>query len=261
MAKYIKYKNINIHYSDSGEGKPIVLLHGFLENLKMWDELSKVLQSKCRVISIDLLGHGQTECLGYIHTMEEMAEAVKSVLNHLNLTQYCLIGHSMGGYVALTICEKYGDEIIGLCLANSTSQSDSEERKLNRDRAVEAVKMNPKTFINVLISNLFRPKNRTLFSEEIKALKEEAYKMKVQGIIAAIEGMKIRKNREEVLKNSPFNKMMIIGTKDPILNPDHLLNEIKNTDVVCVELADGHMSYIENKEEFTYNIMHFIEKL
>ena len=260
MSQFHTYKNINIHYSDSGKGQSVVLLHGFLENLNMWKALSKELLTKYRVICIDLLGHGKTECLGYIHTMEMMAEAVKSVLNHLKIDRFFLIGHSMGGYVALAYSNKYEKNIIGLCLVNSTSQSDSEERKINRDRAIDAVKQNHKTYVRISISNLFRTKNRKLFLKEIKQLVTEALEMPVQGIIAALEGMKIRFNQEKVLQSKHFKTMMIIGRKDPVLNYVAMIKELKNTNVLGVELADGHMSYIENQKDFTYNIMHFIEK-
>lgn len=261
MSNFISYKNIRLHYSDVGRGIAVVMLHGFLENLNMWHDLSKILKSNHRVICIDLLGHGQTDCLGYIHTMEDMADAVRAVVSHLKIKHYYLIGHSMGGYVALALAEQNGENIIGLCLANSTSRSDSKERKANRDRAIAAVKQNHKTFVRISISNLFRPKNRKLFSKELRQVKEEALKISVQGIVAALEGMKRRPDRSELLKNPSFKKMMIIGKKDPVLNYNALIEELRNTDVTIVELPDGHMSYIEDKKEFTYSIMHFIENI
>jgi pimeloyl-ACP methyl ester carboxylesterase len=89
-----------------------------------------------RVITIDLLGHGETECLGYVHTMEDNADAVHSVLLELGIRKSILVGHSMGGYVALAFAELYPEYVKGLALLNSTASADSEERKLNRDRAI-----------------------------------------------------------------------------------------------------------------------------
>jgi pimeloyl-ACP methyl ester carboxylesterase len=212
------------------------------------------------VVCVDLLGHGQTGCLGYIHTMEQMAEAVEAVLSHLKVKKATLIGHSMGGYVALAFAEQYPENVEGLCLMNSTAMDDSPEKKLNRDRAIEAVKQNHRSFIRLSIANLFRPKNRMVFTEEIESIKEEALQFPIQGIIAALEGMKIRKNRVGLFRNAKYKKMMIIGRKDPALQYNTLIDQIKDSDVEMVEFPDGHMSYIENKEEFTYSIMHFIEK-
>jgi len=257
----LKYKNINIHYTDQGKGTAVVLLHGFLENSTMWNPFVSKLTKRNRIITIDLLGHGKTECLGYIHSMEEMAEVVKAVLSKLRLRRIVLIGHSMGGYVALAFTEKYSKNIKGLCLMNSTAIADSKEKKINRDRGIIAVKQNHKSFIRISISNLFRPKNRTIFKEEIEKVKEEALKIPVQGIVAALEGMKARKNRTQILKSKLFNKMMIIGTHDPVLDQESLKMQTKDTDVKIVQFPDGHMSHIENKEVFLREIVHFIEKM
>ncbi|MFC4722717.1 alpha/beta fold hydrolase [Geojedonia litorea] len=256
----LHYKNIPVFYTESGQGQPVVLLHGFLEHSGIWAELVLNLAKKHKVVCIDLLGHGQTGCLGYIHTMEDMAEQVHYVLNHLKLKQSIIIGHSMGGYVALAFAELFPNSLNGLCLMNSTALNDTLEKQKSRDRAIAAVKQNHKSFIRIAISNLFRPKNRILFSEQIKELKEEALKMSVQGIVAALEGMKIRKNRVELFQKLPLKKMLILGRKDPVLEYDSLIKQTKDTTIELVEFEDGHMSFIENKEEITYTIMHFIEK-
>jgi len=205
------------------------------------------------------LGHGQTGCIGYIHSMELMADAVSAVLNHLKINQSTFIGHSMGGYVALAFAERNPDALTGLCLMNSTAEADSTEKKENRDRAVIAVKKNHKVFIRIAINNLFRPKNRTIFSEAIKQIITEALQTPLQGIIAALEGMKIRPNREAVLKSKSYKVMVIISKKDPVLDYNALILQAKKANIKVVEFPDGHMSHIENKEDFTYNIMHFIE--
>ncbi|GAA3570868.1 alpha/beta hydrolase [Snuella lapsa] len=257
----LAHKGIDIHYTDTGKGKVVVLLHGFLENLTMWHVFIPELSKRNRIICIDLLGHGKTGCLGYVHTMEQMAEAVSAVLKHLKIRRSIFIGHSMGGYVALVFAEAHPDSLKGLCLMNSTSKADSPERKANRDRAILAVKQNHKTFIRMAISNLFRPKNRKIFSKEIRLVKQEALKTPVQGIIAALEGMKIRNDREVLLHFSPYRKMMIISKKDPVLNYNELIEQTKNTNVNVVEFPDGHMSHIENESLFLQKIMHFIENI
>lgn len=255
----IKFKGTTVYYQDEGQGSTVVLLHGFLENSTIWDSVKTSLVKRYRVVSIDLLGHGKTGCIGYVHTMEQMAEAVKAVLVELKLRRISIIGHSMGGYVALAYAEAYPDDVKGLVLANSTARADSEQRKKNRDRAIEVVKKDHKTFVRMGVSNLFRPKNRKVFSEEIKVLKKEALKTPLQGIVAALEGMKIRDDREILLHFTPFDKMMILGKKDPILIYSELIDQIQNTAVELVEFPDGHMSFIENKAEFIEEINIFLK--
>ena len=257
----IEYKGTTLYYNQVGKGETVVLLHGFLESSTMWSDLVPQLSNSHHILCMDLLGHGQTGCLGYIHTMEQMAEAVEAVLSHLKIEKSILIGHSMGGYVALAYAELNPEKVNGLCLMNSTALDDSPEKKTNRERAIEAIKQNHKTFIRLSIANLFRPKNRTIYSNQIKKLTEDALQFPIQGIIAALEGMKIRKNRVELFRNATYKKMMIISHKDPALQFDSLINQTKNSDIEIVEFPDGHMSFIENKEENTYKIMHFIENI
>jgi pimeloyl-ACP methyl ester carboxylesterase len=256
----LEYKGIEIFYTDEGNGDAVILLHGFLENASMWKNLSPQISKSNRVIAIDLLGHGNTGCLGYIHTMEAMAEMVDAVLRHSKVEKGIFIGHSMGGYVALAFLELFSSKMTGLCLMNSTALPDNEEKKQNRDRAVLAVKQNYKAFIRMSIVNLFAPDNREMFVDEINWVREEALKIPLQGIIAALEGMKIRKDRTLFLKDFNFKKSAIVGKKDPVLHYETLIRHLKRTDVEIVEFLGGHMSHIENNRELTYKIMRFIEK-
>jgi pimeloyl-ACP methyl ester carboxylesterase len=257
--KTILYKNTKISYSDSGIGNTIVLLHGFLENKKMWSEYSNLLSEKNRVVAIDLLGHGESDCLGYIHKMEDNAGAVNEVLEHLNIEKAIILGHSMGGYVGLAFAELYPQKIQKLVLLNSTSKEDSAEKKLNRTRAIKAVKQNYVSFVSLAIANLFSENNRTRLAEEIEKVKEEALKTPLQGIVASLEGMKIRQDREWLLKENRFPVLLILGKKDPVLNYEDNLSQIEDTTAELVSFEDGHMSQIENKEELKTVLRHFFE--
>ncbi len=257
MSTIIKYKNISVHYHLKGKGSAVVLLHGFLENLTMWNVVASKLSKRHKVISIDLLGHGKSENLGYIHTMEEQAQLVKAVLNHLKVRRYILIGHSMGGYVALAFAELFPKTIKGLCLMNSTALADSPAKKINRDRAIKAVKQNHKTFIRIAIPNLFSEENRAVFNQEIKQIIKEALEISPQNIVASLEGMKRRKDQTNLLKNNYFPKLLILGEKDPVLDADSLRRQVKGTNVKLVEFPDGHMSHIENQEELISALQSF----
>ncbi|KAF2514706.1 alpha/beta hydrolase [Flavobacterium foetidum] len=253
------YKNTKISYSDTGKGKTIVLLHGFLENKKMWTEYVTLFSEKYRVVTIDLLGHGESECLGYVHEMEENANAVNQVLEHLKIEKAIILGHSMGGYVALAFAELHPEKIQKIVLLNSTSKEDSEEKKLNRTRAIKAVKQNYASFVSLAVANLFSENNRTRLAEEIEKTKSEALKTPLQGIVASLEGMKIRKDREELVRRNLFPILLILGKKDPVLNYDETIGQIKDTTAELVSFDDGHMSHIENKEELKSVLSRFFE--
>ncbi len=258
--KSLFYKNINIFYTDQGKGTTIVLLHGFLENQTMWNEFLPELSKRNRVITIDLLGHGATECLGYVHTMEDQADMMHHLLMELKIRKVILIGHSMGGYVALAFAELFPEFMKGLVLMNSTSRADSEERKTNRDRAIKAVKKDYSTFVRLSIANLFSEDNRLKLTHEIELVKLEALKTPLQGIVAALEGMKIRKDREVVLHLTSYPKLLILGEQDGVLNYQENISQIENTNFGLISFPDGHMSPIENREETLKTILDFIKK-
>ncbi len=254
------HKNTNVHYTSSGKGSVVVLLHGFLESCSMWTEITNILSKKYRVICIDLLGHGRTENHGYVHTMKDQAYMVKSVLNHLRLRKYVIIGHSMGGYVGLAFSKLFPSYVKGLCLMNSTALPDSEEKKTNRDRAIKAVKQNHKTFVRISIPMLFSEENRNVFTKEINQITKEALQISPQGLTASLEGMKIREDLTSIYKSANFPIQLIIGKQDTALDYSTLIEQIKNTTVQVTEFPNGHMSHIENQHKLTQTLLLFIKE-
>ena len=256
--KILTYKNTKISFSDSGSGDAIILLHGFLENSSMWDFCIPEMTKTNRVVAIDLLGHGKSECLGYIHTMEDQADMVFAVLQHLKIKKATLIGHSMGGYIALAFAELYPESLKSLVLINSTSFNDSPDRKKNRERAIKMVKKDYTTFVRLSIANLFSEENCGILINEIENTKLEALKTPLQGIIAAQEGMKIRKNRQLILQSLKIPTLLILSKKDPVLDYQENIRQIENTNIELVTFNDGHMSHIENREQLLAILLKFV---
>lgn len=259
MQKSITFKKINISFSDVGKGTAIVLIHGFLENKTMWKNIAPTLSQRNRVISIDLLGHGDTTCLGYVHSLELFAEAIEAALKHLKLRRYFLVGHSLGGYVALTLADRNPDSTKGLCLLNSTSNEDDEERKALRIRANKMVQNNFENLVRMSFVNLFTETSRNAFCEEINLALKEALKTPVQGYIAANEGMRLRSNQNHVLANNSFKKLIIAGKKDPVLSYEKSVEEASATKTELKTLTNGHMSHIENLEELQDLLKEFVK--
>lgn len=259
MQKSIIFKKAKISFSDLGKGTAVVLVHGFLENTKMWDAITPHLIKRNRVIAIDLLGHGNSDCLGYVHSMELFADTVEAVLKHLRIRKCIVVGHSLGGYVALAFAEKHPQKIKGLCLMNSTSNEDDEERKALRARANTMVQKNFTNMVRMSFVNLFGVKSKEKYKEEITLALNEALQTKVQGYIAANEGMRIRPNRNHVLTNNTFKKLIVIGEKDPVLDYETSLKEAKTTNSEYAIFLNGHMSHIENTSELINVLLNFIK--
>jgi pimeloyl-ACP methyl ester carboxylesterase len=257
----IIYKNTEIAYTDNGQGNTLVLLHGFTEAQSMWDGFVASQSDEFKMVTIDLPGHGQSGCLGDIHTMEDMAGSVKAVLDHLQISKCVMVGHSMGGYVALAFSRLYPDYVKGLGLFHSTAAADSQEAIEGRNKAIAAIQQNHKHFLLQFIPSLFAPQNQTKHQSLIDNLIQEARKMTAQAIIAAQEGMKLRVDSRDILKNAPFPILFICGKKDSRIPVDSIMPQIalpKISYSLILEEA-GHMGWAEAPEATIHMVKSFTE--
>jgi len=248
MQKTTTFKKGTVAFSDNGKGKVVVLLHGYLGSKELWKGTIENLAKSYRVIAIDLPGHGQTQCFGYVHSMDLMARCVKKVMDSLRLKKYVIIGHSMGGYAALAFAELFPENLKGLCLCHSTAFADSEEKKKDRSRAIKLVKADKRVYTKNTIKNLFATKNLKYLKDEIAFATKIAQSVTKQGAVAALEGMKDRPNRDVILGIVEYPVLMVIGELDNILPYESLLEQsetIKHKHVLLLE-HDGHMGFLES---------------
>jgi pimeloyl-ACP methyl ester carboxylesterase len=252
----INYKNAFINYEIKGEGDTLVLLHGFAESLNIWNHFSEELSRDYKVITIDLPGHGKSECISGIHSMELMAEVVKHVLNHLNILHAVIVGHSMGGYVALAFMKYYPQLVKGIGLFHSSSLADNEEAIERRTRNIEILKNNHSSFLINFIPELFAPENQNTFDSEIKELINQARQMSPEALIAAQQGMKNRFSTLDVLINSTLPVMFIAGQKDSKVPFENIWVQMALTEAAfsLILRSAGHMGFLEEAKktlEFT----------
>ncbi|CAN5333159.1 alpha/beta hydrolase [soil metagenome] len=248
---FAEFKKSKIKYTDTGKGRVLVLLHGFLGSHEVWSEFVKKLSKKFRVIAIDLPGHGETPSIGYYHSMELLAQSVKAVLDKARVRRYIIAGHSMGGYVALTFAELYPENVSGLCLFNSTSYADSEEKKKERGKVIRLVKKEHRHYVAEVVTSLFAPENVAKLSAEVEKVKKIASKVSQQSIINSLEGMKERKSRDLILKFAEYPILFIVGKKDGVINYETMYAQMalcKYPSVVMLENS-GHMAFYEAAKE------------
>lgn len=256
----LKYKDIDVFYETYGDGEAILLLHGFLEDSTMWYDIKEELSKSNLIILIDLPGHGKTECIEEIHTMEVMAEVVKAVLDALNVEIIYVVGHSMGGYVALALAEIIPKRIIGLCLMNSTFEADTKERIVSRKRSISMARKHYKRVVEQTFTNLFAPKNKTKYNDAYNSALSTALKTSTRAFIASQEGMLLRPNRFRILLELNAKKVIIVGKKDNVINTNIILKKTNNTSIEVLKCSGGHMSHIEDYKNLLTYLVHFIEK-
>lgn len=251
LRKTASFKQEPVSFIDAGKGRAVVLLHGYLGSALIWEQTILNLARSYRVIAIDLPGHGQSACLGYVHSMTLMARCVKAVMDGLKLKRYVIIGHSMGGYVGLAFADLFPDTLKGLCLYHSSAYPDSEEKKHDRNRAIQLVKQERQLYTANTIKNLFASKNLKYLKAEIQFALHIARQTSVKGMVAALEGMKDRPARDIILGLVEYPIMMVIGELDNVLPAQQLLEQssvIKNKTTLYLE-HDGHFGFLESPRQ------------
>jgi len=264
MTGIVKFKEANLRFRDVGRGDVVVLLHGYLESLDIWGPFAQELAIYYRVISVDLPGHGQSGEYTQVDTMAVMADAVKHVLDHLNIGRCVVVGHSMGGYATLAFAEIFPEMTVGFGLFHSHALPDDEEKKVNRDKEIELVRSGKKMqFININIPKAFADDNLQRFAEAVEHAKRIAATTPDHGIICALEGMKSRPDRRRVLKESSVPVLIIAGRKDNYI-PFDIYEEhfglAPYHDILVLENS-GHMGFIEEKDKALDGILKFLKKI
>jgi len=257
MIDFIHYQNQPIRYKTEGLGNTVVLLHGFLESLEIWDSFSEMLSKYFNVISIDLPGHGESGSLGEVHSMELMAETVNAVLDHLKIENCVIAGHSMGGFVAVHFAEKYPNKVKGFGFFHSNADADTPEAKNNRNRTIAILNKNYISWVNQFIPDLFAVCNKDKFIPEIKLLQQIAGKMNASQIIAAQMGMRDRESKLAFLESTELPVFYIIGKDDSKMVVSKVMEQIllpKHCELLLLSNV-GHMGFIEAKET-TMNFLH-----
>lgn len=240
-----------MRYRINGRPKslPLVLLHGFCEDSRIWDSLMPDFKG-IRTIRPDLPGFGGSD-LPLAASIEAYSDAVCALLNELAVERCVLVGHSMGGYAALAFAEQYPERLAGMGLFHSNPFADSEERKTNRQRGIEQIKVGKKAlYVRQLFPNLFTPTFAEAHSEVLELLIARAHRYPAEGLIAALTAMHNRPDRTEVLKTLACPVLFLLGESDGLMPVETILPAVKQVPVSDLQILEGvaHMGMFEAPE-------------
>lgn len=260
--KFIMAGATPMHVADSQKGdKCVVLLHGYLESMIVWEEFAYLLRDRVRVVTLDLPGHGISTINGEIHTMEYLAECVALTMEALGVGRYSVVGHSMGGYVALAMCEMYAERLDSVVLLSSTTSADTVEKCDRRRREIELIKAGKKNMLARLVPHAgFAPQNLKRLADRVEDVEELIMITEDEGVIAILAGMIERKDRDEMLRQSTVPHMFIFGKYDnyiPMDVAEELAAAHPEARVVWLENS-GHMGFYEEPEKCAEAILSMV---
>ncbi|AYB42186.1 alpha/beta hydrolase [Paenibacillus lautus] len=250
-----------ICYVDQGQGEPVILLHGFCGSSAYWEQVLPYLQG-FRVIVPDLRGHGRSDAPMGSYTIEQMADDVLLLMDELDIPKAALLGHSLGGYIALSFAQRYASRLNGFGLIHSTGYPDSDEAKEKRVKAVSSIQGEGITaFVDGLVPGLFAPDTKETKPECIQRAKEIGYLTPPQGAIGAALAMRERPDRRDVLSASTLPILLVAGEKDGLIPAERTFTtDHDNVTRIVIEGA-GHMSMMETPEKLGEVISSFMGRL
>lgn len=264
MLNSITFKESQVYFTDEGKGNPVILLHGYLESLKIWDCFTPLLSGHHRIIRIDLPGHGVSTVSGNIASMEFMAESVLAVMDCLKIEKTFLVGHSMGGYVTLAFLDLFKERLTGFCLFHSQPFADTPEIIKKRKREILLILEGKKDVIcNLNIPNAFADDNLEIFENDIGFAKEVARSTSDLGIVASLNGLMTRPDRSQLLSETTLPFLWILGKKDKYIPHDLIIEKVKlpaNSTLVSLRNS-GHQGFMEEGEFSSKAIMTFLSNL
>lgn len=246
----------HISYIDMGQGKPIILIHAFPTDQRLWLRQQENLKEYFRVITLDLWGFGRsTASDGQAVTMPAFAEEVKQLLDDLHIQKAIIGGESMGGYIALTFLQQYPERVEGLILSDTQSIADTDEIKKKRELTAKTVLMQGTAqfiddFMTKALSSHASLPTRNLLKEILTA-------QAATGIASALRGMALREDTSPVLTNTAVPVLIITGDEDALISPvqSHRMLELaQNSKLVTIAKA-GHLSSMEQPEEWNKAIV------
>jgi pimeloyl-ACP methyl ester carboxylesterase len=263
MEKRFEYKGSNIYYHVYGNGKPVVLLHGFAEDNTIWNEQVSSLEAHCLLIVPDLPGSGRSPLLAKEDAgIEDYAEVVHALLEIENIEKCILLGHSMGGYITLTFAEKYPDRLTAFGLVHSTGFEDNEEKKNTRRKAIGLIEeYGVYRFLKNTNQNLFSETYKKEHPERVNDLIEQGRKFTKEALIQYYTAMINRPDRTGVLERSEVPVLFVIGSEDVAAPLDDLLKQIHLPKVSYIHIIKdvGHMSMWEKPSELNNHLLQFIK--
>lgn len=236
----------SIFFKEYGKGFPVILLHGFCETHQIWDSFAQELSTNFRVIIPDLPGFGQSKLLLDPFTIDDVGAVMIDWLSNLKIKSAVIIGHSLGGYVALAMAIRNEALVAGLGLFHSTALADSDEKKGNRDKTIEFVKSNGvKPFVEVFVSGLFYQRD----NDQIPFVKKIALSTAKETLIGYSLAMRNRPSCEEWLTTNSMNVLIVAGENDSLIPLSTLQHQstIAPKSTLFVLKNTGHMGMFESK--------------
>lgn len=234
--------SVALNYQEVGQGQPVVLIHGFPFDHTAWEPVVPLLRDHARLILPDLRGFGKSPVTpDPIYTMRMHADDILELLDRLNIDSAVLVGHSMGGYVALNFARAYPQRLCGLGLVGTQAAADTSERRQSRMIMAEEVSRRGMKQISLGLAQKYVA-NAAL----VEPVRAAILKANHKSVIAGLKGLAERADAEEWLASIDVPAVVVAGKQDALIpmKTYETMNQLLGRSWM-VEVESGHTLPLE----------------
>lgn len=264
--KQVQLKDIRMAVEVQGaDGPPLLLLHGFPLDHRMWRDQIDALSARSQVIAPDLRGFGRTEIGNGAVTIERMADDLAGLLDELNITEPVVVaGFSMGGYVAFQFFRRYPDRVRGLVLCDTRALADSPEAAAGRRQtAAKVLDQGAGVTAEAMLPKMFSPQTAETQPELVARTRRMMLSCPPAGIAAALNAMAARADARSLLPSIKVPTLVLVGELDAISSPAEMREMAEAIDGARYQVLPGaaHLTPMEKPAEVSAAIATFISGL
>lgn len=264
MEQVIEFEGYRIFTKTEGEGRPLLMLHSYWGSHILFDQLAMALSKTMKVIRIDLPGHGKSGTPPLEYTFDTFAAVLNELLTRLSINEkVSIVGHSMGGYIAMAFAAKYAERMASLVLMHSPAKTaDIKSIKLRNREGQLLQKGKKELLLQLTIPSNFAPENIDSMETAINLLNQTSNQVTLDCALRSIYAINHRQNSLSVLQSAHYPILIVIGKYDNVYSADEQLDgatHIPNAEVLMLNHS-GHLGFMEEEDLVTEKLGKFLGK-
>jgi 3-oxoadipate enol-lactonase len=259
MPEVLVMSKASLFFVDSGAGEPVVLLHAFPLDGRMWEMQARELAKRARVVVPDLRGFGRSKAAPP-SSIEQMADDVVALLDTLAIAHATIVGLSMGGYVAMALTRRHPTRVARLGLCDTRAEPDSSESRKTRDVNIALVdREGVAPLVEKMLPVLLSPEASAGMKDHVRGIGNSQSRDGVKGALAS---MRDRHDAGPWLPSFDAPSLVIVGAEDTLSPPscaNAIADKLPHAELEVIPGA-GHLANLEKPSAFTGALYRLLDR-
>lgn len=260
----IDLDGVTLHYTDEGEGEPVILIHGFPLSSELWTPQRAALSANYRVLALDLRGHGMSEPPHGAASVEMYADDVMAFMDALGIGAVNLAGLSMGGYIVMALLRRYPDRVRSIMLLATKAPGDTDAGKQARNDMIALAETEGAGAVaEKMLPKMLTARTRDTNPELVEFARSMMARTSVEGIVGALHALRERPDSRPTLDGLALPALILVGQEDELTPPAEataMEAAIRNARLEIVPDA-SHLLNLEQPEPVNRAMQAFLDQL